>query len=77
MAEFSEVMKRNRSLEGSMHKTLLVLAITLTAMIALAPLASAAGMLDVKLVSISSPVAPGKSATLIVQTTPRPGAQLK
>lgn len=54
-----------------MSKATSVFAIILAAFILVAPLASAASMLDVKLVSLTSPVAPGKTATLAVQTTPK------
>jgi hypothetical protein len=55
-----------------MSKATGVCAIILAALIMVAPLASAASMmLDVKLVSLTSPVAPGKTATLVVQTTPK------
>lgn len=54
-----------------MSKAPHVFAVVLAALVMIAPLASAAAMLDVKLVSLTSPVAPGKSATLVVQTAPK------
>ncbi len=58
-----------------MHRDLSILAIVLAVIVTVTPLAFAQ-QLQVRLVNVTSPVAPGKDATLAVQTTPKAACKI-